>query len=72
MIFSALYRCVLSLDMIEKKNCQVPEKLVLPHLACSTIASLVRKEKQKEHMFSSGAFHCIQFLFLYPVSRWSR
>jgi hypothetical protein len=29
-------------------SCQVPVCMVLPHLACSTIASLVRKEKQNE------------------------
>jgi hypothetical protein len=30
--------------------------MVLPHFTCSTFASPVRKEKQKEHMFASGAF----------------
>jgi len=49
--------------------CPVPDKMVLPHLACSTIELLVRKEKQKEHMFSSGAFHCIQFPFPCVASR---
>jgi hypothetical protein len=42
---------------------------VLPHLTCSTIASLVRKEKKKEQMFSSGALPCILFPFLYLASR---
>ncbi len=42
---------------------------VLPHLACSTFALHIRKEKQKEHMFSSGAFHCIQFPFPCLASR---
>jgi hypothetical protein len=35
---------------------RVPDIMVLPHFTCSTFAPVVRKEKQKEHMFSSGAF----------------
>ena len=50
-------------------GCPIPGILVLPHLACSTIALLLRKEKQKEHMFSSGAFHCMQFPFPCQASR---
>ncbi len=37
------------------------------HLSCSTFAPLVRKEKQNEHMSSTGAFHCIPFPFPYPA-----
>ncbi len=59
------------LSNVEKfvANCPVPDIMVLPHLSCSTIDSLVRKEKQKEYMFSLGAFYCIRFPFLYPASR---
>jgi aryl-alcohol dehydrogenase-like predicted oxidoreductase len=50
-------------------GCPIPGILVLPHLACSTIALLLRKEKQKEHMFSSGAFPCLQCPFPCQASR---
>ncbi len=43
--------------------CYVPDKMVLPHLACSTIELVIRKEKQNEQILLTGVFLAFHPLF---------